>query len=163
MQEKLHTVILVTDYIRIWPLHGQQVKADSILSMWFISFQLKTERERVSERMIRLGKKWEVEHLLWEEKERQKEVQMKMRETELLSSDKSYAEKLESVESRIALEKCSRNSEMNMFLAREKALMLNRLKPKENKFVPFTKDVRVVDAKFVLNLQQDHIEIINAN
>ncbi|XP_055305741.1 uncharacterized protein LOC129570229 isoform X2 [Sitodiplosis mosellana] len=111
--------------------------------------KLKTERERVSERMVRLGKKWEAEHILWEEKERQNEVEMKIREMELLKADQSYVEKLESAESRKVLEKCFRKNEMNMtdFLAKERILMLNRLKPKEKKFVPFTKDLRVVDAK----------------
>lgn len=103
--------------------------------------------------MIRLGKKWEAEHLLWEEKERQNEVEMKIKEMELLASDKSYVEKLEAVECRKALDKCFRKGEMNMvdFLKNEKELMLNRLRPKEKKFVPFTKDIRVVDAKCVLN------------
>lgn len=115
---------------------------------------MKTERERVSERMIRLGKKWEAEHILWEEKERQNEAEMKIREMELLKADQSYVEKLESVESRKVLEKCFRKNEMNMmdFLAKERVLMLNRLKPKEKKFVPFTKDLRIVDAKFVLHI-----------
>lgn len=104
--------------------------------------------------MIRLGKKWEAEHILWEEKERQNEVEMKIREMELLKADQSYVEKLESVESRKVLEKCFRKNEMNMtdFLAKERVLMLNRLKPKEKKFVPFTKDLRIVDAKFVLQI-----------
>lgn len=104
--------------------------------------------------MIRLGKKWEAEHILWEEKERQNEVEMKIREMELLKADQSYVEKLESVESRKVLEKCFRKNEMNMtdFLAKERVLMLNRLKPKEKKFVPFTKDLRIVDAKFVLHI-----------
>lgn len=101
--------------------------------------------------MIRLGKKWEAEHLLWEEKERQNEAELKVKEMELLASDKSYVEKLETLESRKALEKCFTKGEMNMvdFLANERALMLNRLRPKEKKFVPFTKDLRVIDAKFV--------------
>lgn len=120
--------------------------------MLFFLSQLKTERERVSERMVRLGKKWEAEHILWEEKERQNEADMKIREMELLKADQKYVEKLESSESRKVLEKCFRKNEMNMvdFLAKERVLMLNRLKPKEKKFIPFTKDLRMVDAKFVL-------------
>lgn len=99
--------------------------------------------------MIRLGKKWEAEHILWEEKERQNEAEMKIKEMELLSADKSYVKKLETIEARKAFDKCFGKSKMNMadFLAKEKALMLRRLKPKEKKFVPFTKDIRVVDAK----------------
>lgn len=123
--------------------------------MFFLSkFQLKTERERVSERMVRLGKKWEAEHILWEEKERQNEAEMKIKEMELLKADQSYVEKLESAESRKVLEKCFRKNEMNMtdFLAKERILMLNRLKPKEKKFIPFTKDLRMVDAKLVLSM-----------
>lgn len=112
--------------------------------------------------MIRLGKKWEAEHSMWEEKERQNEADMKIKEMKLLSSDKSYVEKLETVESRKSLDKCYREGEMNMvhFLEKEKALMLNRLKPKEKKFEPFTKDLRVVDAKFVLKKFAALIEMI---
>ncbi|XP_031632397.1 uncharacterized protein LOC116346466 [Contarinia nasturtii] len=111
--------------------------------------RLKTERERVSERMNRLAKKWEAEHILWEERERQNEVEMKLKEMELLSTDKSLVKKLENAEKRRALVKCFRRGTMNMenFLATETALMLNRLKPKEKKFIPFTRDIRVVDAK----------------
>lgn len=123
---------------------------------------MKTERERVSERMIRLGKKWEAEHLLWEEKERQNEAELKIKEMELLSSDKSYIENLECGIEKLSLDKCFRKGELNMvdFLAKETALMLNRLKPKENKFVPFTKDIRAVDAKFVLNISDIMVELI---
>lgn len=132
-----------------------------ILRKYRISFQLKTERERVSERMIRLGKKWEAEHLLWEEKERQNEAELKIKEKELLSSDKSYIENLESGIEKLALDECFRKGELNMvdFLAKETALMLNRLKPREKKFVPFTKDIRAVDAKFVLNISDKMVEV----
>lgn len=83
---------------------------------------------------------------------------MKLREMELLSTDKSIVKKLENAEKRKALEKCFKKGEMNMmdFLAKETALMLNRLKPKEKKFIPFTRDIRVVDAKFVSNIKQNN-------
>lgn len=114
-----------------------------------VFFQLKTERERVAERMIRLGKKWEAEHQQWEERERQNEAQMKVKEMELLASDKKCLGKLGNINGRV--EKGPRKGEMNMdnFLKKERQLMLTRLKPKDKKFVPFTKDLRVVDAKFV--------------
>lgn len=116
-----------------------------------MTFQLKTERERVSERIIRLGKKWEADNLLWEEKEKQKELEMKLKEMEILSSDKSYFSHLEKVNGRVNLAKDFQKTELNLadFLKKEKQLMLNRLKPKEKQFQPFTKDTRVVDAKCV--------------
>lgn len=114
-------------------------------------FQLKTERERVSERIIRLGKKWEAEHEQWEVKERQRETEMKIKEMEMLSADKSYFSQLESTDNRIDLENNYLPSELNMvaFLRKEKKLMHARLQPKEKQFQPFKKDLRVVDAKFV--------------
>lgn len=114
-------------------------------------FQLKTERERVAERMIRLGKKWEAEHQQWEERERQNEAQMKVKEMELLASDKKCLGKLGNANGHG--EKSPRKGEMDLdnFLKKERQLMLTRLKQKEKKFVPFTKDLRVVDAKFVFN------------
>lgn len=111
--------------------------------------QLKTERERVSERMIRLSKKWEADNLVWEEKQQKKQEEMKTKEMELLACDQSYAKKLEVAGGCGPLDKSFRRNEMNMvdFLAKERKLMLHRLKPKEKKFVPFTKDLREVDAK----------------
>lgn len=105
----------------------------------------------MSDRIIRLGKKWEADHLLWEEREKQKEVEMKLKEMEMLSSDKNYFAHLESVNGRVNLENKFEKTELNMvaFLMKERQLMLNRLKPKEKEFKPFTKDIRVVDAKFV--------------
>lgn len=104
----------------------------------------------MAERMIRLSKKWEAEHQLWEERERQNEAEMKAKEMELLASDKKCLVKaLANNNGRI--ERGSQKGEMNMdnFLKKERQLMLTRLKPKEKKFIPFTKDLRVVDAKFV--------------
>lgn len=100
----------------------------------------------MAERIIRLGKKWEAERQQWEERERQNEAQLKAKELELLTSEKKCMAKLENNE------KGPRNVEMNMdtFLKKERQLMLTRLRPKDKKFVPFTKDLRVVDAKFVL-------------
>lgn len=123
----------------------------------FFSSQLKTERERVAERMIRLGKKWEAEHQQWEERERQQEAEMKVKEMELLASDKKCLGKLEKGSSGGGGEradKSPRKGEMNMdnFLKKERQLMLTRLKPKDKKFVPFTKDLRVVDAKLVFGI-----------
>lgn len=121
-----------------------------ILLLLLVS-QLKTERERVAERMMRLSKKWEAEHQLWEERERKNEAEMKVKEMELLASDKKCLRKsLASNNERV--EKVQQKGEMNMdtFLKTERQLMLTRLKPKDKKFVPFTKDLRVVDAKFVL-------------
>lgn len=102
--------------------------------------------------MVRLGKKWEAEHILWEEKERKNEAEMKIKEEmELLSADKKFIKKNDRVDTRKTFEQCFGKNKMNMadFLAKEKALMLHRLRPKEKKFIPFTKDLRVVDAKFV--------------
>lgn len=130
-----------------------------------VSFrQLKTERERVAERMKRLGKKWEAEHLQWEERERQQEAEMKAKEMELLASDKKCLRKLEKSDGggggggvcgidggQATAEKSPRKGEMNIddFLKKERQLMLTRLKPKDKKFIPFTKDLRIVDAKLV--------------
>lgn len=114
--------------------------------------------------MIRLGKKWEAEHQQWEERERQQEAAMKVKEMELLASDKKCLRKLEkgnvgggggcgsSGAGSGRVEKSPRKSDMNMdnFLKKEHQLMLTRLKPKDKKFIPFTKDLRIVDAKLVL-------------
>lgn len=108
--------------------------------------------------MIRLSKKWEAEHQLWEERERQNEAQMKVKEMELLASDKKCLRKtMENSNGRA--EKGSRKGDMNMdnFLKKERQLMLTRLKPKDKKFVPFTRDLRVVDAKFVWSIQYSSI------
>lgn len=101
--------------------------------------------------MKRLSKKWEAEHILWEEKERQNEAEMKIKEMELLSADKSYVTKIENTAARKAFEKSFGKSKMDMtdFLAKEKALMMKKLKPKEKVFIPFTKDLRLIDAKSV--------------
>lgn len=75
---------------------------------------------------------------------------MKMKERELLASDKkSLAKALASNNGRA--ERGAQRGEMNMdnFLKKERQLMMTRLKPKDKKFVPFTKDLRVVDAKYV--------------
>lgn len=127
-------------------------------------FQLKTERERVAERIIRLGKKWEAEHQMWEEQERQNEAQMKVKEMELLASDKKHVKKLENSSAGRA-EKGSRKGEMNLdhFLKKERQLMMTRLKPKDKKFVPFTKDLRVVDAKFVQQRKMEYLFIPKIN
>lgn len=95
-----------------------------------------------------MGKKWEAEHLLWEERERRHEAAMKQKEMELLQSDQNYIQQFESVR-RKSLDNKIPKAKMNMvdFLKGERELMMKRLRPKEKKFVPFTKDIRVVDAK----------------
>lgn len=99
--------------------------------------------------MVRMGKKWEAEHIRWEEEERQREAEMKVREMELLAADKSYSENIET-ELKKPLATSFRKNEMDMveFLEKERELMTYRLRPKVPKFMPFTKDVRVVDAKY---------------
>lgn len=103
--------------------------------------------------MKRLGKKWEAEHQLIEERERQQEAEKKVKEMELLASDKKCLRKLGKSNGGggLAAEKSPRKGAMNMdnFLKKERQLMLTRLKPKDKKFVPFTKDLRIVDAKLV--------------
>lgn len=105
--------------------------------------------------MKRLSKKWEAEHQQWEERERQQEAEMKVKEMELLASDKKCLRKLEKSSGGgcvgLAGDKSPRKGAMNMdhFLKKERQLMLTRLKPKDKKFVPFTKDLRIVDAKLV--------------
>lgn len=103
----------------------------------------------MAERIIRLGKKWEAEHQMWEERERRNEAELKAKEMELLASDKKRMGKLRNNGGHV--EKGARKGEMDLdnFLKKERQLMLTRLRPKDKKFVPFTKDLRVVDAKFV--------------
>lgn len=110
--------------------------------------QLKTNRERVSERLVRLGKKWETEHIEFVEQERKREAELKIKELEVLTSDKEKINRNIS-----SMKKASnRKGEMNLqnFLKNETDLMLDRLKPKEKQFKPFTKDLRIVDAKCVI-------------
>lgn len=106
---------------------------------------MKTNRERVAERLLRLGKKWEAEHKISVEQERQREAEMKIKELEVLTSDTGK------IDREISSKKKSFNRKGGMdlqnFLKNENVLMLDRLKPKEKKFKPFTKDLRIVDAK----------------
>lgn len=108
--------------------------------------------------MIRLSKKWEAEHQQWEERERQQEAEMKVKEMELLASDKNRClgklEKSNRDGGDGRAQKSPRKGEMNMdnFLKKERQLMLTRLKPKDKKFIPFTKDLRIVDAKLVYSV-----------
>lgn len=106
---------------------------------------MKTNRERVSERLLRLGKKWEAEHQIFVEEERKREAEMKIKELQVLTSDKEKIDRDVSTNKSAA----NRKGEMDMqnFLKNENNLMLDRLKPKEKQFKPFTKDLRVVDAK----------------
>lgn len=113
--------------------------------------QLKTKRERNAERLIRQGKRWERERLLYEEKEREREAELKVREMEMLASESKFDEKIESRGIRVLgiKDKQYTEEEKNLakFLKTENDLMADRLKPKEKKFDPYTKDLRIVDAK----------------
>lgn len=118
--------------------------------------------------MIRLGKKWEAEHQQWEVRERQQEAEMRVKEMELLASDKNRClGKLEkgNRDGGGRAEKIPRKGEMNMdnFLKKERQLMLTRLKPKDKKFIPFTKDLRIVDAKLVATYFIHILFIVNTN
>lgn len=94
---------------------------------------------------MRLGKKWEAEHIIYAEEERKREAEMKIKELEVLTLDKHKIDK----EMTMAKKASHCEGEMNMqhFLKNENDRMLNRLKPKEKQFKPFTKDLRLVDAK----------------
>lgn len=98
-----------------------------------------------------MGKKWEVERLIYEEREREREAQMKIREKELLESDQAYIDSREGrgINVLSIKDKSYTKDERDLenFLKKENDLMMNRLKPKDKSFDPFKKDLRVVDAK----------------
>lgn len=101
-----------------------------------------------------MGKKWEVERLIYEEREREREAQMKIREKELLESDQAYIDSREGrgINVLSIKDKSYTKDERDLenFLKKENDLMMNRLKPKDKSFDPFKKDLRVVDAKCVV-------------
>lgn len=113
--------------------------------------QLKTKRERNAERLIRQGKRWERERIKYEEKEREREAELKVRELELLASEGKFNEKTESRGVRVLgiqdRQYTDAERDLANFLKKENDLMADRLKPKEKKFDPYTKDLRLVDAK----------------
>lgn len=98
-----------------------------------------------------MGKKWEAERLIYEEQERKREAELKIREMELLTSDQEYLKQFENRATNATIMKdrsCKENEmDLNNFLKNERVLMLTRLKPKDKQFKPFTKDLREVDAK----------------
>lgn len=108
--------------------------------------QLKTRCERISERLLRLGKKWKAEHLEFIEQERKREAEMKIKEIETLTSDKHKIKRNLTTTKKPSQQK----DEMNLqnFLKNENDLMLDKLRPKDKQFKPFTKDLRLVDAKY---------------
>lgn len=116
-----------------------------------LCLQLKTKRERNAERLIRQGKRWERERQKYEEKEREREAELKVREMELLASESKFDEKIESRGVRVLgirdRQYTDAEKDLADFLKKENDLMENRLKPKEKKFDPYTKDLRLVDAK----------------
>lgn len=113
--------------------------------------QLKTLRERNAERLIRQSKKWEREHHIYEEREREREAEMKIREMQLLASEGKFNAKQESRGIKLLnLQDKQRKSgqiDLENFLRKENDLMTNRMKSNEKKFDPFTKDLRMVDAR----------------
>lgn len=115
--------------------------------------QLKTKRERNAERLVRQSKKWEKERILFEEREREREAEMKVREIELLAAEGKYNENREGCGTNLLdiKSKQYRHGEIDLenFIKMENALMANRLKSDEMKFDPYTKDLRMVDAKYV--------------
>lgn len=77
---------------------------------------------------------------------------MKVREMELLAAEGKLNETIESRGVRVLGVKNREYTEVEKdladFLNTENELMANRLKPKETKFDPYTKDLRLVDAKW---------------
>lgn len=116
-----------------------------------VYLQLKTERERNAERLIRQGKRWERERHKYEEKEREREAELKVREMELLASEGKFEENVERRGVRVLgiRDRQYTNAERDLadFLKKENDLMADRLRPKEKQFDPYTKDLRLVDAK----------------
>lgn len=110
---------------------------------FFRLFKLKTKRERTAERLISLSKKWEAERLIYEEREREREAQLKIREMELLAADQKFIESRESRGANVLAikNKSYTKNEMDLenFLKKENDLMIDRLKPKDTAFDPFTK------------------------
>lgn len=82
---------------------------------------------------------------MYAEEERKREAQMKIKELEVLTSDKQKIGKEMTMDKKAS----HGGSEMDMqhFLKNENDRMLNRLKGNEKQFKPFTKDLRLVDAK----------------
>lgn len=107
---------------------------------------MKTNRERVSEHLLRLVKKWEAEHIMYVEEERKREAEMKIKELEVLTLDKPKVDK-EMTMARRASSHCESEMDMEHFLKNENERMLNRLKLHVKQFKPFEKDLRIVDAK----------------
>lgn len=101
--------------------------------------------------MIRQGKRWERERHKYEEKEREREAELKVREMELLASEGKFNENAESRGVRVLgiRDRQYTDAERDLadFLKTENDLMVDRLKPKEKEFDPYTKDLRLVDAK----------------
>lgn len=104
-----------------------------------------------AERLVRQSRKWEKQRALFEQSERTRESQMKIREMELLRSEAKLNEDLESrgVQLATVYDQQYRAGEIDLenFLKNESDLMANRLKSNETKFDPYTKDLRLVDAK----------------
>lgn len=101
----------------------------------------------MAERLVRKGKKWEADRLVYMEQERLREAENKIREIELLSTDH------EQLASRRFGKRHSRakprpSNAGQEFWDSERALMMQRLKPSDKQFKPFTKDLRIVDAKY---------------
>lgn len=101
--------------------------------------------------MIRQGKKWEKERIIYEEKEREREAEMKVKEMELLASESKFIDSREHRGFKVLTIKDKKftdgEMDLEIFLKKENDLMADRLRPKEKKFDPYTKDIRIVDAK----------------
>lgn len=113
-----------------------------------ISAQLKTHRERMADRLVCKGKKWEADRLAYMEQERIREAENKIREIELLNTDQAHLSggRFGKRNSR-AMPRRSGGDNL-AFWENERALMLKRMKPSDKQFKPFTKDLRIVDAKY---------------
>lgn len=101
----------------------------------------------MAERLVRKGEKWEADRLVYMEQERLREAENKIREIELLSTDH---EQLASRRfgKRNSKAKPRRSNAGQEFWDNERVLMMQRLKPNDKQFKPFTKDLRIVDAKY---------------
>lgn len=105
----------------------------------------------MAEHLVLKGKQWEADRLAYMEQERLREAENKIREIELLNTDQ---EQLASERfgkhnnNRSKARRSNGGNDMAFFMENERALMQQRMKASDKQFKPFTKDLRIVDAKY---------------
>lgn len=106
----------------------------------------------MAEHLVRKGKQWEADRLAYMEQERLREAENKIREIELLNTDQEQlaGERFGNHKNRARARRSNGGGGGNdmAFWENERALMLKRMKPSDKQFKPFTKDLRIVDAKY---------------